>query len=470
MRTRNLTMFSMLCLAACGTGGGPEKEAASPARGATFTGAAGEVKLITLDPGHFHAALVQKTMYPQVDPKVHVFAPAGPDVEGHLARIEAYNTRAEDPTSWEELVYTGDDFLEKMLAEKPGNVVVISGNNARKAEYIKQSVAAGLNVLADKPMVIQSADYPVLKEAYRIAAEGGVLIDDIMTERFEITSILQKRLSEVPELFGELTAGTPDEPAISKQSVHHFSKIVSGRPLIRPAWFFDVRQQGEGIVDVTTHLVDLIQWQAFPGQALDFDRDVEVLSARRWPTRLTLDQFAHVTGLEEFPDYLKDDVGLDGVLEVYANGGIVYRVKGIHAKVSVEWHYEAPEGAGDTHYSIMKGSKAHLSVRQGEAEGYTPTLYVDPAEGADAPAVEKALQETVSTLSEHYPGLEVASAPSGWVLIIPDEYRVGHEAHFAQVTEQYFRYLVEGRVPPVEVQNLLTKYAITTRAWEMSRP
>lgn len=31
-----------------------------------FTGAPGEVRLITLDPGHFHAALVQKVSYPQV--------------------------------------------------------------------------------------------------------------------------------------------------------------------------------------------------------------------------------------------------------------------------------------------------------------------------------------------------------------------------------------------------------------------
>ncbi len=469
MKTRSLTMLSMLCLAACGTGGGPEKEAATP-EGARFTGAPGEVKLMTLDPGHFHAALVQKSMYPQVDPRVHVFAPKGPDVEAHLARIEAFNTRAENPTSWVEVVYTGEDFLEKMLADKPGNVVVISGNNARKAEYIKQSVEAGLNVLADKPMAIRPADYQVLKEAYRIAAGKGVLIDDIMTERFEITSILQKRLSQVPALFGELVAGSPDQPAITKQSVHHFSKIVSGQPLIRPAWFFDVRQQGEGIVDVTTHLVDLIHWQAFPGQALDFATDVEVLSARRWPTRLTLEQLTHVTGLEAYPEYLKDDVGPDGVLEVHANGEIGYRVKGIHAKVSVEWHYEAPEGAGDTHYSVMRGSKAHLSVRQGEAEGYTPTVYVEPAGESDPAAVESALREAVSTLSEEYPGLEIASAPSGWVLVIPDEYRVGHEAHFAQVTEQYFRYLVEGQVPPVEVQNLLTKYAITTRAWEMSRP
>ncbi len=35
------------------------------------------VKLITLDPGHFHAALVQKSMYPQVDPTVFVYAKRG---------------------------------------------------------------------------------------------------------------------------------------------------------------------------------------------------------------------------------------------------------------------------------------------------------------------------------------------------------------------------------------------------------
>jgi predicted dehydrogenase len=468
--TGSLAMLSMVCLAACGTGGGPETRPAAAEEAHEFSGAPGEVRLITLDPGHFHAALVQKTSYPQVDSTVHVFAPEGPDLEAHLARIEGFNSRAENPTAWIEEVHTGEDFLEQMLAQRPGNVVVISGNNARKAEYIRRSVEAGLNVLADKPMAIRPDDYETLKDAYRIAGEKGVLLDDIMTERYEITSILQKRLSQAPELFGELVAGSPDDPAISKRSVHHFSKIVSGRPLIRPAWFFDVRQQGEGIVDVTTHLVDLIHWQAFPGQALDFEDDVEVLSARRWPTRLTLAQFAHVTGLESYPGYLKDDVGADGALEVYANGEIVYRVRGICAKVAVEWRYEAPEGAGDTHHSVMRGSKASLSVRQGEAEGYRPTLYVEPAGDRDRAALEPAVREVVASLGREYPGLDIAPASGGWSIVIPDELRVGHEAHFAQVTEGYFRDLIEGQVPPDEVQSLLTKYAITTRAWEMSRP
>ena len=37
-----------------------------------FSGAKNEVKLLTLDPGHFHAALVQMYMYDEVHPTVHV--------------------------------------------------------------------------------------------------------------------------------------------------------------------------------------------------------------------------------------------------------------------------------------------------------------------------------------------------------------------------------------------------------------
>src|SRR5512139_3837365 len=91
--------------------------------------AADTVRLMTLDPGHFHAGLVQKFMYPQVSPVVHVYAPAGPELQDHLKRIEGFNTRTEDPTHWEEKVYIGPNFLEKMVSEKPGNVVVLAGNN-----------------------------------------------------------------------------------------------------------------------------------------------------------------------------------------------------------------------------------------------------------------------------------------------------------------------------------------------------
>src|SRR6185436_9985187 len=128
------------------------------------------VRLITLDPGHFHAALVQKFMYDGVDPVVHVYAPDGDDLAEHLKRIERFNARADQPTHWREEVHTSADFLGKMLAEKPGNVVVLSGNNARKADYILQSVRAGLNVLADKPMAITPTDFARLEQAFTVAA------------------------------------------------------------------------------------------------------------------------------------------------------------------------------------------------------------------------------------------------------------------------------------------------------------
>ena len=43
------------------------------------------VNLITVDPGHFHAALVQKKMYDQVSPLMFMlYAPEGPDYQQHL--------------------------------------------------------------------------------------------------------------------------------------------------------------------------------------------------------------------------------------------------------------------------------------------------------------------------------------------------------------------------------------------------
>ena len=293
------------------------------------------VQLVTLDPGHFHAALVQKSMYPDVDSVVHVYAPEGNDLQFHLDRINGYNKRNEDPTQWKENVYTGNDFFEKMIAEKKGNVVVLSGNNQKKAEYILKSLQNGFNVLADKPMVIESQDFSVLQQAFETAKEKNLLLYDIMTERYEITTMLQKELSMLPEVFGTLEKGTGDNPAVTKESVHHFYKYVSGSVLTRPAWFMDVSQQGEGIVDVTTHLVDLVQWECFPEQIINYPNDIQLASAKRWPTHMSLSEFKAITKLDSFPSYLRKDVENDTMLNIYSNGEINYTLKGVHAKVSV---------------------------------------------------------------------------------------------------------------------------------------
>lgn len=454
-----------IILSSC-AGGGPktaEKETAK------FTGAAGEVKLMTLDPGHFHAALIQKTMYEQIDPTVFVYAPEGDDLTQHLARIEGFNTRTESPTAWIEKVYTGNDYLEKMLAEKPGNVMMVAGNNAKKTEYIQKAIDAGLNVFADKPMVITPEAFPILEQAFKTAEEKGVLLYDIMTERHEITSIVQRDLANNVEVFGGLVDGTPEQPAVTKESVHHFSKMVAGSPLKRSAWFFDTEQQGEGIVDVTTHLVDLVQWGAFPELILN-KTDVEMISAKRWTTDLTPAQFENVTSLKEFPKFLKKDV-TDGNLKVYSNGEIVYKLKGKVAKVSVIWNFEAPAGTGDTHYSIMRGNICNVMIRQGKEEGYKPTVYIEVTAASDLTAFEASLKKAVEQdIAANFAGLKLNKLGDKlWTVEIPAQYSVGHEAHFGQVTKFYLQYLKDGKLPEWEVPNMIVKYYTTTEGLKLAK-
>lgn len=457
MKLYSYIIIALLFLNSCGSGdSGRKAQNAGDEMDDKYS-----VKLITIDPGHFHAALVQKIMYDEVAPDVYVFAPEGPDYLQHIDRINSYNNRIDNPTGWNEIIYTGDDFFEKMVEEKPGNVVVLSGNNRKKAEYISKSVNEGLNVLADKPMIISPDDFPELRAAFAKASENGVLLYDIMTERYEITTILQKLLSMNETVFGTLQTGTAEDPAVSKVSVHHFSKIVSGAPLRRPAWFFDTEQQGEGIVDVTTHLVDLIQWECFSEQILD-TTDIEMVSARRWPTAISKDEFQQVTGLDSFPGYLSKDVS-DGSLKVFSNGEMIYKIKGIFAKVSVTWNYMAPQGGGDTHFSVMKGAKCDLVIRQGADEKFLPTLYIENIKGKNIKDFTTVLQSALSTLP--YDSLRIeSSGKSALKISVPSKYRVSHEEHFAQVTAKYLEYLREGKLPDWEVPGMITKYYTTTRA------
>jgi len=453
-----IILFSALILASCGSGGS-KKQTAEKSLEAMEDNY--KVKLLTVDPGHFHAALVQKIMYPRVSPDVRVYAPEGPDVQQHLNRIASYNTRTADPTVWNEIVYQGSDFFDKMLSENAGNVVVLSGNNRKKAEYLDRAINGGFNVLADKPMIIHPEDFPKLEKTFRSAQEKGILLYDIMTERYEVTTILQKLLSQKEEIFGTLVIGSKADPAITKVSVHHFSKIVSGIPLIRPAWYFDVDQQGEGIVDVTTHLVDLIQWECFPEQTLNIS-DVDMIEARRWPTVLTKEEFSGVTGIGDFPAFLQKDLK-DGKLNVFANGEFVYRLKGIYAKVSVEWNYQAPPGAGDTHYSVMRGTQCDIIIKQGADEKYVPTLYIENVKGIQMDLFIGKLKDLLGKLP--YENLVVEAVnPKSIKINIPDRYRVGHEAHFGQVTEKFLEYMEAGKLPDWEVQGMITKYYTTTSA------
>lgn len=423
-----------------------------------------KVRIITLDPGHFHAALLQKSMYAGIDSVVHVYAPDGSELENHLKLVDSYNTRAKNPTTWKHEIYKGPDYLEKMFNEKAGNVVILSGNNKSKSSYISRSIDSGLNVLADKPLAIDQEGFNSLEKAFTLSKNKKVLLYDIMTERFNIYYVLQRALSQDTLFFGQLEKGTLDNPAVMQESVHHFYKNVSGKPLVRPAWFFDIEQEGRGLVDITTHMVDLIQWTSFPDVTLDYKTDVKMISAKEWPTSLSLGQFKKSTLKDNYPDYLSKYVK-NGTLNVMSNGEMNYTLKNVHARVGIKWNYEAPEGTGDTHFAKMRGTKANILIKQGKEQNYKPVVYLEISKLASV----NYLQAAIARLQSKFPGVSIVKAGNLWELLIPEQYKVPHEEHFAEVVKNYLGYLKIGELPRWEIPNMLAKYYTTTQAAAMAK-
>lgn len=422
------------------------------------------IHLLVLDPGHFHAALVQKHMYPEINPTVNVYAPNGPDLEAHLNLIKGFNKRSKNPTHWDERVYRGSDYLQKMLNDKAGNVVIVSGNNSQKMNYILSSIEAGFNVFADKPMATTPNDFKLLRRAFELAQEKKVLLYDIMTERHTVTNMLQRELACSPEVFGTLEKGSPGKPAVVVESIHHFHKKVDGKPLKRPPWFFDTRHQGGAIADIGTHLVDLVQWTCFPDQIIDWRNDIKIVSSKCWPTKLSLDQFRAVTGLNEYPDLLKDYITPDNLIEVNLNGEFIYALRGVHTRLMTLWKFEAEPGAGDTQQSVLRGSNANLTIMQGTEQKWRPVLYVEKKTPLPDEEFEKKLRASISTLRETWPGLDLKPTGASWEIIVPRKYETSHEDHFAKVTERYLCYLAGGRLPYWELPNMIAKYHTTTEA------
>ncbi|HMC59521.1 MAG TPA: putative oxidoreductase C-terminal domain-containing protein, partial [Candidatus Solibacter sp.] len=182
--------------------------------------------------------------------------------------------------------------------------------------------------------------------------------------------------------------------------------------------------------------------------------EIRMLAASRWPTSMTAEQFRQVTG----------EPG-DG-LDYYCNTSVTYALRGIHTKLDVLWRWEAPEGAGDTHYAVFRGSKSRVEVRQGKEENYRPELYVVPND----PSVAEALRGKIGALAKQYPGVGLDERGGQIRVTIPERYRVGHEAHFAQVTNRFFEYLKRpGTLPAWENPNMLAKYYVSTKGVELSR-
>ena len=412
-----------------------------------------ELRLIEVDPGHSHAAALHATMLPGFSKEAHIYAPLGAELTAHLNRIAQFNHRAKNPTEWALKVYAGPDYVQRMLEEPPGNVVALSGRNQNKIDYIEAALGAGQNVLADKPWIIEPESLPRLERALDLAEKKGLIAYDCMTQRFDIAYQLERKLVNDPEIFGEPVQGTTDAPAVKLENLHALYK----KPSLRPAWYFDIRQQGEGIADVGTHLVDLVEWTLFPDQAIDYRRDVHMLRAERWPTILTREQFEQVTGEKAWPQYLRGVVK-DDRLEYYTSNSAVFTLRGIHVSLQVKWEYEATPGAKDSYFASYQGSRSRIELREGAVEHYVPEVYVIPSKPG----------QLLEKLRSKYPDLSFAETGGGIHVTIP--HRAPDGDYFALLVDRFLGYVRNPKdLPAWEKPNMIAKYYITTKTVQLAR-
>lgn len=417
--------------------------------------------LLILNPGHFHAALTLREKHPLVNDDIFVYAEEGRELNAFLELLDGFNRRGERPTSWHPVVYTGADYLEKLIQERRGEAVIIAGRNDVKIGAIHRLHEAGFNVLGDKPWLVSTEGIEPLKAV----TAGPPLAMDIMLSRYEVTELLVKRLVTEPEVFGGFAAVDSGAPQISMDFVHHLCKTVDGRPLVRPAWYFDVRVEGDGIVDVPTHLLDRVLWM-MEDKPQDFERDVELLSARRWATPVRPEEFTRITETAAFPPFLESAVD-DGELQLLCNGEFTFRLHGVRAELRSEWHMQAPGGGGDTHQMRLCGERANVAVEMGPQTQFQARLLVRPhvkQGSAIQDSVGEALKAVVASWLPEFPGLEVSPAELGFEVLIPPALRLGHEAQFPLVLDEFLGYLERGEWPERRARNIRTKYSLTATA------
>jgi hypothetical protein len=422
-----------------------------------------QVRFMLLEPNGAHAALLQD-VYDHVSEYVDVYAPLDSDLLDYLARVRRLNARAKNPADWRLEVRAGPDSLRRMLKDRPGNVVVLSGPNLGRIQAIRAAVDAGLSVLADEPWIIRAEDLPLLEAVLDEADRRGLVACGLSTARFETTAMLLRELIHDKDVFGKILPGGIEDPSVMMESVDSL-QITAGRASrVRPAWFFDIEKQGEGLAVAGARLIDLVQWLLFLEKGVDARKDIQILEARRWPTVISRSHFRRATGVGRFPGFLAKHVHGDS-LDYFCNGGVSFVIRGVHVVVSVRGVLGALPGGGQS--AVLKGSRSRIEVRQGETAGHRRELYVVPNQTKDKSRVAAALRKR---LDGSYAGMVLEERDNDIRVTITDAYRVGREALYAEAAKRFLRYLRDRSAMPVwEKANMLARYSVTTKAVDLSR-
>ncbi len=406
-------------------------------------------------------------MLPGVSDIIHIYSPLSAELNSHLAAISRYNSRVENPTRWSVKLFAGPDYLTEMQRENPGGIVALSGRNASNIRYIEAALQGGQHVFADKPWIIDAEAFPRLEAALKLAREKHLVTYDWMTLRAEPAYRLVRDLVRQESVFGAPVPGTIEKPSVQLENLHALLKYSNGVPQRRPASFLDVRQQGEGLADVGTHLADLAQWTLFPDQQIAYRTDIRVLQATHSALTLTLDQFARLTGESAWPSYLKENV-VDGKLTDYTDGACVYTLKSVNVRLKVRWQFEAPPGASDSYFASYRGTRALIELRSGPNENFIPEIYLTAAAGEPAARWEASLKSAVIRLQQEYPGLGVEKTGSSFHMRLPKAQSAGDGLQ--KIFQEFAGFVRDwSTFPEFEASNLLAKYYLTTAAVALAR-
>ena len=388
-------------------------------------------RLLFLDPGHFHATLTLRQPNPRVADEIVVYAPDGPERRDFLALVERFNARG---TRWRVDVVTCADPLERLVAERRGDVVVLAGKNGGKARTMRRLHDAGFHVLADKPWLVEPGDL----DAIQACLADWPLATEIMTGRHDVPARLLQRLVSTPGVFGE-------PAALEMASVHSLEKLVDGTPLRRPWWFFDVRVQGRGIVDIPTHLVDRAQWLVAGTPRL--------VSARSWTTRVPGDAFRRITGEPRFPPDLAPLVE-DDALGYECNAELVFAIGGVMVKGGARWEVS---GGSDTSLLVARGTRGEIRLEQSARTGHRRTLTVEPND-------PRAVDDVIRASQGEFPGVRAEARDGHVEIVVPAGLDGGHETHFPLVLDQFLK-TIDGRRWPEDVAaRTRAKYAVLAAA------
>ncbi len=417
--------------------------------------------LTVLEPGHFHAALTLRERHPRVHDEILVYAAEAPgegdrgrEVAEFLELLAAFNRRPQHPTRWRPIVRVGPEPLGRLVADRPGDVVILAGKNDRKMALVRRLHDAGFHVLADKPWMTTAA---ALSDVRHVLG-GGARVMEMMTGRHATTARVAERLVAEPEIFGAFDGG--EGPAIQLASVHHLEKVVNGVPLRRPPWYFDVRVQGDGVADIPTHLVDQAQRFLAAGRAATGD-GAELLAVRRWSTPVPRALFTRVTGAADFPPDVRADVTGE-VLAYAGNVELSFRLGGVEVDLAARWDLTEPAGSGDEHSATVVGTGARVRVEQGRRTGFRRRLFVEPR--GDRARIGAALERALAAWKPEFPGLAATASPDGFEIEIPAGAGTAHEAQFPLVLDELLRAIEGGRWPDARAAETLAKYELLARA------